>query len=312
MSSVTFLSIWILVFAIPWENMLVLPGFGTISRLVGVLAVLLAVFCVIVQGRGRPLGRFLVVFGIFILWSVATYFWSVDIDSSQTAIITFFQMFVFVWLIWEFARTEKQQQELMAAYVLGAYVSALTIIYSYFHGQQFSYFRYSAAGFDPNDISLILAIGVPLAWNLALVKSRRVMAWIYRLYLPVAFWAIVLTASRASFIALNVAFLYIVLTYSKMTMRWKVILWILVAVVGIFAVDMVPASSWERISTIGGSISSGSMNGRTTIWKKGLLVFVHNPLIGVGIGGFNKAVEPYYGIPFHLIICFWKFWWDRV
>jgi hypothetical protein len=51
MSTVAYVAVWIFVFSLPWEGTVVIPGFGVIPKLVGIIAAGLAVMAVVVHGR---------------------------------------------------------------------------------------------------------------------------------------------------------------------------------------------------------------------------------------------------------------------
>jgi len=63
-----------------------------------------------------------------VVWAALSYFWSIDPDMTAVRIGSYVQLFFMVWMIWEFASTDERQVSLFAAYVLGTYVSALSII----------------------------------------------------------------------------------------------------------------------------------------------------------------------------------------
>lgn len=289
----TFLALWLLVFTIPFESMIVIPGLGTINRLVGIMCVGLAAFAVAKNGVFRVPGVFLIVFAIYVLWSMTTFFWTIDPEQSMVGIKTLVQLLVFAWLIWEFAVQEREQTALLAAYVFGAYVSIASILYYFSLGIQSSWFRYSAHGFDPNEIGLILALGVPIAWRLALTEKRWWLAPVYYLYVPLAFLAITLTASRTAFVVVLVAALYVLWTLSRA--HWVSRLASLIIVLAAIGslLFLVPEYSLERLSSLTSSVMGGRLNIREYIWARGLSVFSEDPLLGIGITGFRTGVEQF-------------------
>ena len=192
LSRFVYASLWVLVLIIPLENMFVFEGVGTITRFVGAFCMAVALIAVIVEKRGRRFGGMQAAFGVFLLWSMATFLWTLNFEQSRRAITTMSQLFAFVWLIWEFAPDERHQLGLMRAYVLGATISVLTTFNAFIQGQATYYMRYSTRGFDPNDLGLTLALAVPMAWYLASRSEGRWARWFYRLYLPASFMAVVL------------------------------------------------------------------------------------------------------------------------
>jgi O-antigen ligase len=61
--------------------------------------------------------------------------------------------------------------------------------------------------------------------------------------------------------------------------------------------DVIPAYSWERLSAARTEIETGEFGDRSQIWEAGLHVFERHPIVGVGAGAFEAAVEPILGAP---------------
>src|SRR5580704_15803013 len=70
-SRLAFAFLWLLVFAIPWEDAVTIPGFGTGTRLIGITAFVLGVIAVIERGRVRhPIAGHVILI-LFVLWATA-------------------------------------------------------------------------------------------------------------------------------------------------------------------------------------------------------------------------------------------------
>src|ERR1700720_3847359 len=104
-----FFFIWFLIFVIPWENGVVIHGFGTITRVVGIAALGMALLAILESGILRTLAVQHIVMLMFFIWASLTYFWSFDPSATAVSIYTFIQLFVMVWLVWEFAQTPREQ-----------------------------------------------------------------------------------------------------------------------------------------------------------------------------------------------------------
>ena len=300
LNRLAFAALWLLIFTIPWEKSVVLPGIGTVARLVGVCAFALGALTALVQKRIRTPNLALQAMVAFLFWTLATAFWSMELDATYYYVWTMAQLVVMVWLVWELDDSGERQLYLMQAYVFGTMVSGVYTVISYFENQQALggafYGRYAAGGFNPNDLGLTIALSIPISYYLML-KSGSKMGWLYRAQIVLAIATIGLTASRSALVAGTVALLII-----PCTIRWlspskvwanAVIALLLVA----FAGSLIPASSLARLSTTGDSILKGTMNDRTFIWNAGATVFWSHPFAGVGAGAFATAVEPLIGVP---------------
>ncbi|PLX82005.1 MAG: hypothetical protein C0617_15195 [Desulfuromonas sp.] len=300
MNKVVLCSLFVLVFFIPIENLIVFSTFGTLTRVIGAFAFLVGVISVLIDKRGRPFGPFLFFFIFYILWSMATILWSVDSNMSQIATKSLIQLFLFVWLLWEFAQTENQVLLLFKGYVCGCFVSAIYTLTAYQRHEQTAYSRYSMEGFDPNDIGLIITLGIPLAWYVFKKVEGRIQKAFFFMYVPIAVFAVFLTASRTAFLALLVALFYIIISQENVKLKSKVAFLMLSCFFALVIYQMVPSTNWSRILSIGHEVASGNLNSRMNIWTDGLRVFGGSPVfaaLGVGVGAFRFSVEPLFGYP---------------
>ncbi|WP_249620993.1 O-antigen ligase family protein [Desulfuromonas sp. CSMB_57] len=296
MNKLVYACLWVLVVAIPLENMVVLEGVGTISRFLGALCLVVGLLALVVERRGRWPGGVFLALCFFALWTMTSFFWTVDLEVSKKAIITTLQLLVFFWLIWEFARDRSRQAGLMHAYVVGACGSSLATVYAYLHGQYEFYERYSTRGFDPNDLGLMLVLALPMAWHLSWDRDNsRWLRWTAWLYLPLGAVAILLTGSRASFLAAMVPVAYILWSSRRLSWGQVLIGTGVIALAVLASLKYVPATSWQRLSTIGMELSRGSVGGRGRIWRDGFQVFLEHPLFGVGAGAFRGGLAARFG-----------------
>lgn len=293
--------LWLLVFTIAWENVLILPGFGTVGKLVGVLAFGAGLFAVIDRGTLRKFALLQGIMAMFVIWGCFTYFWSYAPERTKEEVVTYLQLFLMVWLIREFARTKQLQRQLMSAYVLGTYVSAACTFAVFGSGASTAhYHRYAAQGFNPGDLALMVVLSVPFSIYLSSTQRKGLLLWIYRIHPAVAAACVFFTAARGAFIDLFVALLFLPLAFRQWSIRQRLSLGI-IAVGGLVAISLlVPQTSWTRLSSIGQEVSSGTLNERTTLWKAGFEVFRMHPLQGVGVNAFAPTVQRSLGAPAQL------------
>ena len=116
-----FLIICLFVFTIPCENILILPGVGTLSRFVGLLAFCLGAFALMFLKKGIRVHLLHKFMAGFLFWSFLTYFWSSDQALSLVRLATYTQMLLMMWLIYQWIVDEKGINALLGAYVLGCY-----------------------------------------------------------------------------------------------------------------------------------------------------------------------------------------------
>lgn len=291
-----FALIWIFVFSIPCENILVIDGIGTVARLVGLFSFSIGTLLLICLNRFRTLLFEHYLLWAYFGWSALTGVWSLNSADSMIGIMSYSQLMLMIWLIWQWTPAGNSARNIFSAYVMGGYVSIFSTIYNYFSNSQVAWQRYSATGFDPNELGLILSIGIPIAWYLSLTKKNPWFVVIMRCYVVGAWAAILLTASRTAFICGSISSSFIIFSSDRLSLKMKIFfILLLVTIIPISLTYLVPESSIERLYTIGSSIKSGTINHRTTIWKYGLRVFFENFLIGTGINTFPLAIKEFLG-----------------
>src|SRR5215470_7106064 len=136
LGKMAFASLWLLVFAIPWEDAITISGFGTSARLIGVVTVVLGVIAILEKAtiRRPAAGHFAML--LFVTSAAASYLWSLYPEGTLTQTLTYLQLLMLVWLIWELSFRVEQQNRLLQAYVLGTFVSGADTIYRFLSHQE--------------------------------------------------------------------------------------------------------------------------------------------------------------------------------
>lgn len=283
----------VLIFVIPWENMVDIEGVGTLSKAIGLLVAVIWLVTVVNTDRFRKPHPFHFVVLLFVMWNTVSVFWSVDVDSTVDSLMTYFQLFGLVFIIWDLYTSQDALKAGLQAYILGGYVAIGSVLVNFSKGITETGQRYTATGFNGNDLSLILALGIPVAWYLATSEGVRKADYILRLvnyaYIPASFVVILLTASRSAAFALIPAFLFVLWSLTRLKIFVRILLF--VALVGcLYAVlPMIPETSFHRIATTDGELREGDLNERAGIWREAIIIFYEHPLVGVGSGAFRRA-----------------------
>lgn len=300
-NKIAFFLLWCFIFVLPWDVFSYMPVLGSIPRLVGLAASAAGIVHILARGRVRPLSSFLVFAGLFVIWAGATTFWSIDPDATRARFLTYLQLAVLVWLIWEIAWSPERQRALLEAYVLGASVAAAATVYNYVSGAGFSLggdgARFAALQQDPNELGLIIALAIPMAWYLGLAQAHRPMTRLWPLYLPLAITSILLTASRGAFLTMLVALMIIPALSQRLQLRTKAVLYVFAIGSLAVAARFAPEASLERIRGTRADIEAGYFGGRGRIWRAGIDVAREHPVAGVGAGAFQSAVEAVVLVP---------------
>ena len=264
------------VFMIPWENSIAFasgstPGDqSTLTRFAGLLLAAVWFGAVLVSGRVRKPHIFHLACFLFVMWNVASLFWSFGAEATEQRVKTYLQLAVLVYVLWDLYTTPQALRAGLQAYVLGAYVVIGSTVSNYLAGNAFydySLARYTGAGLNANDLALILALGLPVAWHLAVSAGDEKGSPILRLanyvYMPAALFAILLSASRMALLCTVPVLIYVLGTFSQLKLHTRVVIFI-VLVWALFAFQSyLPEASFDRLATFGSSVSNRDLGGRT-------------------------------------------------
>jgi len=301
MRKIAFSLLLILIFLIPWESGAIVGSFGTLTKLLGIVLFGLWLGIIIATGKLRKLRPFHLVLFLFLLWNIVSIYWTVNISASLNRIETYAQLILLSILVLDLIDSKSKLQALLQVYVFGAFISVWSILSNYFsnnvvgnHAERFTSF-----GFNANEVAMLLVPCIPIAWYLIISISEKdrtnnvnkILLIVNYLFIPFAFFAILLTASRTAFIALIPGWWFILGSLTKFSPFSRLVVAIAITISIIFLQPLVPQSSIDRISTTNDEITVGDLNGRKAIWEQGTDAFLENPIIGVGSGGFRYAIE---------------------
>ena len=290
LGKIAFGSLWLLVFAMPWEDAVTIPGFGTSVRLIGMVTLGLGALAILERGRIRKPALGHLAMALFVVLAALSYLWSLFPEGTLIQVFSYIQLFTMVWLIWELAPGIQEQMHLMRAYVFGTFVSGIDTFYLFLSHQESVYQRYAGAKLDANDLGLIMALSIPMSYYL-LIQNYGRMVWVYRVQLILAGTTILLTASRGATLATVVALAIVPLTQARLGARQKVALLLTVILLIAGILYFVPETSWERLATVPTEFEQGTFTGRTIIWKAGWEIFRAHPFFGIGANAFRVMVS---------------------
>lgn len=277
----------LLVFTIPFQGVVAVPGIGTLSRAVGLGFILLAAAAVAFEGRRRRLGDVQLCAAAFTAWVAASIGWSVDPDIALTRIVTMVQLFALVLVVREFAGDRPRLLGVVRAFVAGAGVVCVSVLVQYGGDTE----RLTASGSHPNDAAFILCLAIPLAWYLSYRSARPAEVVLARVFVPASLLAIVLTASRSAVLIAVVALLIVPWTLQNSSPRGRALVTLGLAACLVYGPALLPQPQVERLMTISDEVSQGTLNGRTDLWTATIDAFDERPLTGFGAGGSRTVIE---------------------
>lgn len=289
----TFWLLFAFVFSIPSTSVVVVsPTIGTVSRLLGLAAVVPAVLALALGGRRTRLLEVHVLLVVLVGWIATSALWTRDLPATTGTVATAGQLLVLVLLVWEFAGEPDRWRGLLVAYLLGCWVAAGRLVAAPLLGRAgIDSARYSVGEFNPNDLAQILLIGLPVATYLAVHHRHRLVRLLGWGYLPVGTIANLLTGSRQALVVLPLGLLLLphALRRHPPTMRVAVVGAAIVSL--LLVVVLVPAPTMARLRTVGSELDDGDLGGRALLWSSALDALANEPMTGVGAGALAREIE---------------------
>jgi O-antigen ligase len=295
MRRITFWLSVIMIFIVPWEDSISVTTLGSMARLMGFVLAAFWMVTILVEGQFQKPHLFHALVLVFFLWNFVSVFWSPNTYDTIQRIKTYSQIFLLILIYWDVFKKPEDLTAGMQAYVFGAYVPITSTIDNYIKGNVAVAYegRYSATGVNAVDLALILIMGLPVAMQLFFLAGQNtkgiLLKFVNLAYIPLAIFAIILTGSRTSLIAVIPFGLYLIGT-RQIKSNTKLL------VVGILIVSLlallpfIPTTITDRLSTLGASIEARDLGGRVELWWQAIAVFSEHPLTGLGSGTLDSAI----------------------
>ena len=295
MRKITYWLAVILIFIVPWEDSLSVSTLGSLARVMGLVVAVFWVATILLEGRFRKPHLFHVLVLLFFLWNFVSLFWSLDIESTIQRIKTYSQIFLLMLIFWEVFQKPDNLMAGLQAYIYGAYVLIASTIYNYINGNVAVAYegRYSATGVNAVDLTMILMMGLPIAMQLFFAAGQenkgRILKLINLAYIPSSIFAIILTGSRTSLIAIIPFGIYLFAT-QQIKFDRKILVFGILLISLLALLPFIPQTVITRLGTVGASIEAGDLGGRGDLWREGIAAFAQHPILGVGGGAINYAI----------------------
>ena len=284
-----------MIFAIPWANFIDVSGVGTIGKMIGLVAAVCWIEAVICRGEFRRPHAFHLVCLLFVTWNAASLLWTIDLDATTDRTLTYIQTFGFVYIVWDLFTTESKVRAAFQAYILGAMVALGSLLMNYQAASQEGFQRISATATGENEMALILALAMPVAWYLAITGSRGFLGIVFKLvnfaFIPAAFMGIFLTASRSGFLAMVPTCLFMLASLMHRKPQQVIVAITVLVGISIALVPMIPERTLLRITSSGEELRADSLDGRWAIWREAIEVIADQPFLGVGSFAFRAAAN---------------------
>jgi O-antigen ligase len=276
----------LLTFCIPWGDMITIADLSFSRWLT--LPLVLAWTAALWRSPVRKAQSSHVLMMAFIAWAMVGVLVTLDLDRSVRRVFSYCQLFLQTWMIYQYTRGRRDWHNILQAFLLGSWIPIIGVLNSWRVGYVLGDGRYTASGFDPNDLAATLALGLPIAWYQ--ISRFNHWRWLNALFIPGAVASILLTASRGGLVVLAIGGLFPLWAMRKLPLKRKVGLVCVLVLIGGAVLNMRDEISFHRLATLGPQLAARDLNGRFEAWVRGFDVLIENPLTGVGPGSFSAAV----------------------
>lgn len=286
------------IFAVPTDGLWTIAGLALVKisglLLFGMVALL------IISGdgmRGSP--WFFITVTIYICWMLFSFLWTwmpVNYETSlainsQQSIKEYLYLFMMILLAFQVVRTEQDLNLTFAAYLLGAIGLTYFLIRGY--DPTSTTVRHEIRGFDANETSLQLALGLPIALYLLLIAKSWLLRGLGLVYLPIALFGIFITGSRTGFITALLGFIGVIPWFWRTKFIWKLVGLSLFIVIALGVTSMVPQKTLDRLFSSGTELSQGTLSSRSITWSRAWLEINEAPFFGSGLSSFRRVINKY-------------------
>ncbi len=324
LTSTTYLLLLLLTLVMTWGNANLISIFSHQFSLVTIFGWLLLIVWlskVCLSGcQLLPDWTFLAVFLLFLGVSLS---WSIDKQATMAELRMLMPAVLYGLMLYDLSNTETRLRRVCQAYIIGAFICAITIIgYAIMHIYLYANIRGTAFEYNPNDIAYLLVLPlvfIPYLNTTAATNAKRKIEVFFTyfnyVYIYAATLAVFLTCSKSGILALAMVALYFISAYRKVLFRGKIlfILMMLASSMYFFWVNFHPpynmnfmgnviknvAPIESKNATKAESHPKPTLNqrleilsdDRTKIWEAGLSIPKQHVYLGSGFGTYSNNMN---------------------
>lgn len=279
------------VLLVPFDNILNVGAFGTLTKLLAIVAGAAIIFYLVRTKRAVAPPRSLLLWCAFLAWATLTAFWAIDQGAVFRMLPTAIELLILYAAISVLPAERSNFRYVALATIGGGILAAAYGAYLFHHGIDLYYggrlrITTDTGAIDPNHFAAALLLPIALCIGNFLTARRWVVASANLAALGILFVGLTLSQSRGGIMAMSAILLYF-LVRSARRIRLLVLLGATVVMGLVFSAQ---TSLWTRF---GEALSTGGA-GRTSIWRVGLEAFKSHWFIGAGYNNFPYAYDEAY------------------
>jgi len=185
-------------------------------------------------------------------------------------------------------RTVRDVERLALVYLAGAVVYTVVVLTRFDVGAGEAWRLGHLYYYDANDFATYTVTAVPIGIYFLHGGRRTSVRLFAAAGLVLLTLGFVWSGSRGGFIALAAVAVFVVVRFSAIPLKWRLLATALVTVVLLATAS---DQYWEQMGTIASDADYNHTDesGRLHIWRRGIGYMVDNPVFGVGPGNFQAA-----------------------
>ena len=268
---------------IPIEQVLLIDGIGTISRLA---AILFAVTYGLPRLGNIVLGAMPRAGWAYLAWATLSLGWAIKPEAAWAELPTLLQLFLVAVLVADFVgRRPEIVRPVLWVYSVSAAATALIGIESYLTRGLADARAVAIAGQDPAQFAGVLLPALFFGLSEILGGRRRIPGGVVALLTSIG---VIVSGTRGAWFAVGVVVLLFILP--RLTVRRRIAAMVIVLVL-LGSAYQIPGVADLIAERSANALSTGGA-GRTDIWSVAATIYQSAPVLGVGFANFPIAYTP--------------------
>jgi O-antigen ligase len=227
--------------------------------------------------------------GLFLFWMILSVPGALRVGNSFDLVFdNFIKTALMSFIVAASVRTVRDVERLALVYFVGAVVYTAVVLTRFDLGSGDAWRLGHLYYYDANDFATYTVSAMPLGIYFLHTGRRLSLQLFAAAGLVVLTLGFVWSGSRGGFIALAAVAIFVVLYFSAIPLRWRLLATALVTLV---LLGTASDQYWEQMGTIASDADYNHTNesGRLHIWRRGVGYMMDNPIFGVGAGNFQAA-----------------------
>lgn len=277
--------------SVPFENILSTPTYGTLTKLLGIVAGIAIVFFILRTRRAVRPPKAVLIWAALYVWSACTAFWALDTRSLFQMLPTSIELVLLYAAISMLPTDRNAVRWVTFATIAGGVLAAAYGAYLAHGGADLWYggrlrITTSTSAIDPNHFAAALLLPIVLCVTLSMYSRKVLPALLGIGAIGMLLVGLALTQSRGGIIAVFAMLIYVFIRSAR---RWRLALVAVpAAIIGVYAaLQTTLASRFQDAFSTGGA-------GRMTVWHVGFDALKSHWLIGAGYNNFVAAYDQAY------------------